>query len=296
MSIIQEALRRKEAEQGMPPSSPAAPSLPIPPPSDARRPPAPPPLSARPRHHAQTRHRGVGAMVVVLLIVVGGVAAGAFFLARRSEDKVQELMGSSPPSAVPGPEAAEAQATGPRSGFGRAVEAAKRAVGLAEQRNEDIERRVAELQRQDPGLPAPVRATAEPPPPPVAPPSPATAPRAPAPSAPAVAVTPAPATESKSATAVIGDFLAGLRGGGPEKEPEATIRSSASDTLKWPKFSVRGILAPAQGNRGSVVLNDRILGLHEDLDGVQVVEIRSEEAVLEYKGARRTMRAGQSSP
>jgi len=112
--------------------------------------------------------------------------------------------------------------------------------------------------------PPPVEPVAAVKPPAAAPPE---KPVAAAPTAPPTAVTPAPAVAPPVAVA-----------------PRPKVI--------WPALKLKGIVGG--GSAGAVMLNDKVLGVEETIEGVRVASIDSNGAWLEYQGERRFLKVGKT--
>ena len=65
--------------------------------------------------------------------------------------------------------------------------------------------------------------------------------------------------------------------------------------VKWPEIVLTGILAGDQGRAGSVILNGEVVNLNQRLLGVRVMDFTSQQVVLEYQGAQKTLQVGGST-
>lgn len=244
MSIIQDALRRREQES--PPDLPARgpATFPVPTPSVSAAPP-PPPSRGASAPAARSKDRP-GVVLLILLLAV--VAAGGYWVVRQRTSAARDAEETPVPPASAGP-AAE-----PASRWGRAIRSVQHLVAASAKRSAETD---AAVDAGDvPPAPAP-----EPPsefqtivPPSVAPPPPSPS--------------PAPPPEP------------------PPRSQEARVR--------WPRFTVKGVIAPAGGMRGTVILNDETLQEGDFSEkGIRIVAVRGQEAFLEYEGQQRSFFAGQ---
>lgn len=241
MSIIQDALRRREQES--PPDLPSRgpPTFPVPAPSGSEPPPPPPPSRGARAPAARSKDRPG---VVLLMLLLAVAAGGGYWVVRQRTSAARDTEGTPVPSASAEPSAE------PASRWGRAVRSVQHLVAASAKRSAETD---AAVDAGDaPPAPAP-----EPPSEfqTIAPPSVAPAP-------------PAPPPEP------------------PSRPPEARVR--------WPRFTVKGVIAPAGGMRGTVILNDETLQEGEFSEkGIRIVAVRGQEAFLEYEGQQRSFFAGQ---
>jgi hypothetical protein len=239
MSIIQDALRRREQEA--PPAGPerGPPTFPIPAPSVPEPPPPSPPSRAGPAPGARSKDRPG---VVLLILLLAGVAAGGYWVARQRVLVPREADPASVPSA---------EASAPASRWGQALHQAKQLLAVSAQRVAETDAAV------DTGAP---------------PTPPADAPSEFQPVAEPV-VSPPPA---------------------PPAPPPSSPPRPADARVRWPRFTVKGVIAPSGGMRGTVILNDETLQEGDYSEkGIRVVAVRGQEAFLEYEGHQRSYFAGQ---
>jgi outer membrane biosynthesis protein TonB len=67
----------------------------------------------------------------------------------------------------------------------------------------------------------------------------------------------------------------------PEPQPE----------IEWPPVKLSGIVG--SGNTGAVMINGKVVGINELIDGIRVLSIEAKGALLEYKGDKRFLRVGK---
>lgn len=86
---------------------------------------------------------------------------------------------------------------------------------------------------------------------------------------------------------------------GREAEVEPPIPSAETPPTPppvWPRFHVKGVVMGRAGS-GSVILDRGIVEVGQTmLDGVRVVGVEGEVAVMEFQGEQRRFRVGSSSP
>lgn len=76
-------------------------------------------------------------------------------------------------------------------------------------------------------------------------------------------------------------------------EPDAT--PTLVSKVAWPEVRVSAIMAHGGGIPGTVNINGTLLGVGDTILGIRVVRIDQGEVLLEYEGARRLLRAGQTT-
>lgn len=259
MSVIQEALRRKMAEQRARDEEAGRPAEP--PPSDSGGY-APPVLNERSARTRSAPSRGE-----------------AFAPARRRE------------------EAAEARRDGPAVTPIWMVVLLLAFAGVAVlwlQTQRDLEARRTALEaghaesapRVDP-TPLPPRSTSASPAPPEAP-APVSAPVAPAPiarPAPTVAVA-APAVSAPAPVAAAAEAPASRRG--PVAARQDTVTRD-----DWPRIELVGILSGGGGRRSTAILNGSLVMIDAQIEGVTLAEVSEEGVYLEFMGDRQFIRIGE---
>ena len=75
----------------------------------------------------------------------------------------------------------------------------------------------------------------------------------------------------------------------PAIPPENPVVASVS----WPPLTLSGIAG--SGREASVIINHQVIGCDEVIDGVRVVDITAQGVVLEYQGHRQILRVGNST-
>lgn len=63
----------------------------------------------------------------------------------------------------------------------------------------------------------------------------------------------------------------------------------------WPLIHVEGVMASATPSRSSALLNDQMIRVRQRVDGVRLVEVRTEGVLLEFKGETRFVETGTTS-
>ena len=76
----------------------------------------------------------------------------------------------------------------------------------------------------------------------------------------------------------------------PTSQPEPVKKKPSAP---WPSVSLSGLLG--KGSNGSAILNNRIIGVGETIDGIKVVSIGRQGVVLEYKGETQLLQVGNST-
>jgi len=78
--------------------------------------------------------------------------------------------------------------------------------------------------------------------------------------------------------------------------PEPTVAPPAAAAPRpkviWPALKLKGIVGG--GSAGAVMLNDKVLGIDETIEGVRVASIDNNGAWLEYQGERRFLKVGKA--
>jgi len=75
-----------------------------------------------------------------------------------------------------------------------------------------------------------------------------------------------------------------------KKEDETSAFKS-----NWPVALIKGIMAPGRGNRGSVLIDSNILIEGDTYRGITIVKITEGMVLLEFKGKKRLLSSGQST-
>jgi len=65
------------------------------------------------------------------------------------------------------------------------------------------------------------------------------------------------------------------------------------DFIQWPYLIVTGIVG--QGKKGSVVINNKVIGVGDTVDGARIVSIGNKGVNLEYRGEKRFVKVGEST-
>lgn len=71
--------------------------------------------------------------------------------------------------------------------------------------------------------------------------------------------------------------------------PEAEPQPPAS--LKWPDITITGVVGREQ--KGAVFINSKVYGVNETVEGVRIIAIKPQGALLEYRGETRLAKVGQ---
>ncbi len=263
MSIIQDALKRKEEEerQGLhlrsEPSDPNAPPANPPPPSD---PPAQPEPAKKEKHPWR-------AIVLVLLLVAIALIAGFYLLSTslrgmKAPNDVPPREEARDPLITDEAEDAEDESTSEvdDSGVADAMDEVEPTPAAPESEDEDA---VEE---------------------PVVPPSE----EAPAPDP---VDEPEPVNDSDPEIVdepVVVDDAAAV-----EDDPDIAPEEPAPP-VEWPRIQISGIMAPRAGAGGSVLIDSKLLSVGDTHRGVRVKSIAERSVELEYEGEVRTLFTGQS--
>lgn len=95
----------------------------------------------------------------------------------------------------------------------------------------------------------------------------------------------------------------------PDAEPPPAVTDAAADQpataaaaatpaaavppapIKWPDITISGVVGKEQ--KGAVFVNGKVIGVNETVEGIRIVAIKSQGAVLEYQGETRLAKVGQ---
>jgi hypothetical protein len=80
----------------------------------------------------------------------------------------------------------------------------------------------------------------------------------------------------------------------PEALPPTTptVVTPPTPKAQWPALKLSGIVGGGHG--GAAIINGKILGVNETVEGVRVLRIEQKGAVLEYKNEKRFLKVGKS--
>lgn len=259
MSLIQEALKRQREEQGQSPPPVAAqppPAAPVPPPLPVAPPPAAP--AARPvRHNA--------------LSLAGSTPRDA-----AAADGAEEA-GASQTEALAA--ANEPRSRSWRTLIGVLVLILLLAAGGIWMTLYAVRQLAASKQ-------PPAAAAVQPPP--AAPAAPQPAPAAPAAPAPVAAVKPAPpvtpAEPAPKPQPAVEPVVQPSLPPAPPKPPEPKAAEP------WPPLTVTALVG--KGARGAAVINGKVVGVGETIEGVEVLSIGAQSVSLGYRGAQQVVKVG----
>lgn len=270
MSLIQEALKRKLEEQNQAPSAGAS---------------APPPMPARPAGPSRGGAFGRILGFIALLLLLLTVAVALFYLAARKwnwRDALAEAKadagqahakweqavaksgkGDAPPAARAEPPAVIATEVATSAGASPLANVRERVGDMKAK----VQANHAEQSEVVQGAPAPRPAEV----------AQATAPEA----------APADAAKPAKEPSAMGSLIAAAT---EAASPGEGKRSGA----KWPRITVNGILAKGKQG-GSAIVNNRMVGANELVEGARVVEVQARGVLMEYKGETRLLLIGQSA-
>ena len=256
MSLIQEALKRKQQEDaGVPP-------------------PVPPPL---PRSMQRKKGGGGAGLVgklllaLMLLAVMIGVAFGLFYLAAKRAPKTADVQ----PAPVPAGEQAVAVAVESDDGEEAAVPVPDEPVaakpvsgGASGGAFSSVQEKVAKM--KDAVLARQQEAAAA-----------------------QGAKTEAPvAVEEEAPAGDEGNSSLWNRDDAEEKPAKKKKKSSGP----WPMITVNGVLANSTSqNKAAAIVNNRVVSLGETVEGAKIVDIQHSGVEFEYDGERRFVGMGQST-
>ncbi len=80
-------------------------------------------------------------------------------------------------------------------------------------------------------------------------------------------------------------------------DPSATVVATPPETstppapVMWPAITISGVVGKAQ--KGAVFVNGKVVGVNETIEGVRVLAIKPQGALLEYQGETRLAKVGQ---
>ena len=64
--------------------------------------------------------------------------------------------------------------------------------------------------------------------------------------------------------------------------------------VTWPAAKISGIVKGGQGQEGAIIINGKVIGVGESIDGIIVTAIEANGAMLEYKQQQRFLKVGRS--
>ena len=80
----------------------------------------------------------------------------------------------------------------------------------------------------------------------------------------------------------------------PVVEAPPTVKAPPPVHLVWPAATISGIVKGGRGQGGAIIINDKVIGVGESIDGITVTAIEAKGAMLEYKKQRRFLKVGKS--
>jgi hypothetical protein len=271
VSIIEEALRRREQDR----SSPAAPSGPMLPPLPSAEAPEPPAAAPRPPPLPAARRKVSPWAVLALCLLL--VAFGFALVYALSVTGIRLWRGPSEAAVAEVSDSPGEDSSGP---WNRVFESVAATLATAASRSAETDA----AGEDSPSEPPPPKAPSEP------------EPAAAAATAPAVA-DPTPVSAPPPESGVKATWIGGLMKGVASAAPGEGPADHAAADVKWPEVTLKGILASSRPGASSALFADGAIVLAGDTHrGLRVVEVRRDEIVVEKQGTRRTMRCGQSLP
>lgn len=256
MSLIQEALKRKLEEQQSGPVPPAAPP--------------PPPTRATGPSKGGAFGRIVGFLLAITLLL--SVAVALFYLAARKwnwKDALAEAKADAGQAQVKWEQAMEkTRASAPEPAVEDPAEDVAAVAPAAPSPLASVSERVHSMKEKVQANHAEQAELVQGAPEAVPVPAPAVAGSEPAP----VRVA---AAEAEDAVA----------------EPRRTKAKGAT----WPRITVNGILSSSKQGGGAAILNNRMVGANELIEGARVVEVQARGVMMEYKGETRLLLIGQTA-
>lgn len=276
MSLIQEALRRRDEESGNGPGKiPPRVVLPV---ANPETPPPPPSTATLPDSSARSRFWGVLTTLLAVGLVVAVSVLGWFFFQfapfLRSSRESLFASNREPPVV----ELSEADlrerkpVIAPEQKDMTAVETVKplpQTPVAAQPAAPEITKRDAAQSKQ------------------------------PLPAAGSAPVMPPPSQPVATAATSTGSTVEAAVGGGPSRTSGAVVamRSVAmvAKTSEWPRLTLNGVMAQAGPAQGSAIINGTMVEIGEKIEGVRLVEVRRSGVLLEFKGNTQFVRVGQST-
>ena len=83
----------------------------------------------------------------------------------------------------------------------------------------------------------------------------------------------------------------------PRKSLEGvrTVPVAVSGTSVWPRLNLHGVMAQTMPGQGSAIINGTVVEVGERIDGARLVEVQRNGVLLEFKGNTQFVRVGQST-
>jgi len=69
----------------------------------------------------------------------------------------------------------------------------------------------------------------------------------------------------------------------------------ATDPSKWPKLSLLGVMAQDDPRRGSAIVNNIVVEVGEEIEGARLLQVQRNGVLLRYNGETQFVRVGQST-
>ncbi len=76
---------------------------------------------------------------------------------------------------------------------------------------------------------------------------------------------------------------------------EAATEPRRGKAVTWPRITVNGILSSGKQGGGAAILNNRMVGANELIEGARVVEVQARGVMMEFKGETRLLLIGQTA-
>jgi hypothetical protein len=76
--------------------------------------------------------------------------------------------------------------------------------------------------------------------------------------------------------------------------PPPTVTAPPPVHVDWPAAKISGIVRGGQGQGSAIIINDKVIGEGESIDGITVTAIEAKGAMLEYKTQQRFLKVGKS--
>lgn len=276
MSLIQEALRRRDEESGNGPGKiPPRVVLPV---ANPEAPPSSFSSATLPDSSARSRFWGVLTTLLAVGLVVAVSVLGWFFFqfAPFLSSSRESLFASNRVPPVVELSEAELRERKPVIAPGQEDTITAETVKPLPQTSVAVQPAVPEITK---------RGTAQ-----------STQPLPPAGSAPVMGppvhrdATAATSTESTVEAAV---------GSGPSRTSGAVVAmrsvAIAAKTSEWPRLTLNGVMAQTGPAQGSAIINGTMVEIGEKIEGVRLVEVRRSGVLLEFKGNTQFVRVGQST-
>ncbi len=107
---------------------------------------------------------------------------------------------------------------------------------------------------------------------------------------PAESETPVKTVSVKDPTPAVTATVTGTPAVAAVKAPETPVPPPVS-LIKWPDITITGVVGKEQ--KGSVFVNGKVIRVNETVEGIRILAIKPQGALLEYQGETRLAKVGQ---